>query len=64
MRKKIEKNFWDMEMIGNRQKKLLFVIVQSSHTVPYFLFVKSFDSFLRFLDCPEVQQESEPISDQ
>jgi hypothetical protein len=27
-------------------------------------FVKSFDTFLRFLDCPEVQSESEAISEQ
>ena len=26
--------------------------------------VKSFDSFLRFLDCPEVQSESEAIPEQ
>ena len=35
MRKKIEKNFWDLEIIGNRRKKQILAIFHDARS--YFL---------------------------
>ena len=34
MRKKIEKNFWDMEIIGNRRKRVFVHLFSHNQLVP------------------------------
>ena len=50
MRKKIEKNFWDMEIIGNRRKKKIFALKKLKKPPQKVAYLSRNSAFQKFLN--------------